>query len=321
MCTIITGLAFLSFHHLDRFHQRANMDEDVAVSEQWPFELIQETVDNLRDDIPTLRNICLVSKSWRSASIPHLFAEINLTKESDFRCWESIRERNPEIVARPLRKVILYIPEDSTSDSGAAIMASVPIISPFPVQTFELAWVSYKAGFVFDDNMHRYMSNLLGIRKLTVIGPTVILQSDLFQLMRGCGSKLEDVSLSEMVKIRAQFANSMEIFNLSRLTTLELSDIPVDWLALALPHLKILSLTSLTATDSAEYPWYWRDFGKMVVLTSPSLMYLHLTSRPTYGLISTVPLPLLQSSPRNSATIAPNPRSHSFSRILDFGVP
>ena len=53
-----------------------------------PAELLDHIVDLLHDAIPTLRNCCLVSKSWIPHTRKHLFAKIRFHTEKDLQLWK-----------------------------------------------------------------------------------------------------------------------------------------------------------------------------------------------------------------------------------------
>ncbi|KAJ7584031.1 hypothetical protein C8J56DRAFT_196544 [Mycena floridula] len=72
-----------------------------SASELWwtklPVELITEIVDYNRDDLSTLRSLCLASRKHRAAAVRHLFVEIQLSLQSDFDQWREMTERNPQL--------------------------------------------------------------------------------------------------------------------------------------------------------------------------------------------------------------------------------
>ncbi|KAJ7447301.1 hypothetical protein B0H11DRAFT_2082897 [Mycena galericulata] len=70
-----------------------------------PPEILHEIVAHNRDDIPTLCNMALASKTLRAATIIHLFAAINLSQSEDFRVWSGMVVRNPKLAAKIVKEV------------------------------------------------------------------------------------------------------------------------------------------------------------------------------------------------------------------------
>ncbi|PBK78524.1 hypothetical protein ARMSODRAFT_44397 [Armillaria solidipes] len=63
--------------------QKANGDD-------LPFELVEEIIENIRDDMASLRVSSRVSKAWRTASLRHLFSVADFSLEKDFIRWRDI---------------------------------------------------------------------------------------------------------------------------------------------------------------------------------------------------------------------------------------
>jgi hypothetical protein len=69
-------------------------------SPRLPAEILDHVVDHLHDTDETLRNCCLVSKSWIPRSRKHLFAYIRLPTEESLRSW---KETFPDPSISPAR--------------------------------------------------------------------------------------------------------------------------------------------------------------------------------------------------------------------------
>ncbi|PBK92915.1 hypothetical protein ARMGADRAFT_1012625 [Armillaria gallica] len=61
-----------------------------ANGDDLPFELVEEIIENIRDDMASLRVSSRVSKAWRTASLRHLFSVADFSLEKDFTRWRDI---------------------------------------------------------------------------------------------------------------------------------------------------------------------------------------------------------------------------------------
>ncbi|KAJ7669396.1 hypothetical protein DFH06DRAFT_1294177, partial [Mycena polygramma] len=62
-----------------------------------PTEIALEIVAHNTDDVPSLRAMCLVSKSMRSLAIEHLFSFVDFACEQDISWWRDMLQRTPEL--------------------------------------------------------------------------------------------------------------------------------------------------------------------------------------------------------------------------------
>ena len=53
-----------------------------------PLEALDYVVDFLHDESPTLKECCLVSKSWVSRTRKHLFARIQFCSADNLKSWK-----------------------------------------------------------------------------------------------------------------------------------------------------------------------------------------------------------------------------------------
>ncbi len=76
--------------HVIHISGRAITDRLVANGDDLPFELVEEIIENIRDDMASLRVSSRVSKAWRTASLRHLFSVADFSLEKDFTRWRDI---------------------------------------------------------------------------------------------------------------------------------------------------------------------------------------------------------------------------------------
>ncbi|KAF5360042.1 hypothetical protein D9758_007623 [Tetrapyrgos nigripes] len=84
-----------------------------------PLELVQLIVSHFDADRKALFSLSLVSSTWRSATVPHLFSEVSIWDPSDFIHLKNLIDLSPEIATHCVRSVI-YEPGMSILGRGIA---------------------------------------------------------------------------------------------------------------------------------------------------------------------------------------------------------
>ncbi|KAK0229942.1 hypothetical protein EDD85DRAFT_850070 [Armillaria nabsnona] len=103
-----------------------------------PLELIDAIVKNNRDDKESLLASSCVSKSWRAASLRHLFSTANFSTDDDFTRWRDIGSCLPQV---PLyvRKVIFEPEVKSIAvENGASWQTPVEGLEQFVFHELEI---------------------------------------------------------------------------------------------------------------------------------------------------------------------------------------
>jgi hypothetical protein len=78
---------------------------------QLPVEILDHIVDHLHDTQDTLRNCCLVSKSWVQRTRKRLFADIKLHTTRDLRSWKKTFPNPSTSPARYAKTLFVGCPE------------------------------------------------------------------------------------------------------------------------------------------------------------------------------------------------------------------
>ncbi|KAK0460566.1 uncharacterized protein EV420DRAFT_1478335 [Desarmillaria tabescens] len=68
-----------------------------GIGDELPLELIDTIVENNIDDKDSLLASSCVSKSWRTASLRHLFSAANFSSDDDFTRWREIGSHLPQV--------------------------------------------------------------------------------------------------------------------------------------------------------------------------------------------------------------------------------
>jgi len=102
--------------------------EKVSASNLLPLELVQSIVAYFQTDRKALFSLSTVSSTWRTATLPHLFPEANISDPSDFVHWKNLIQLSPELATHCVRTVT-YEPGMSILGRGLASL-SVDVSSP-----------------------------------------------------------------------------------------------------------------------------------------------------------------------------------------------
>lgn len=77
-------------------------------------------VDNVRGNRKALRTFCLVSKTWRTAAITHLFSKVKLPNKEHFKKWCDLTASSPELA--PCVREVEYEPLTSNLEDKLALL-------------------------------------------------------------------------------------------------------------------------------------------------------------------------------------------------------
>ncbi|KAJ6471128.1 hypothetical protein C8R47DRAFT_1077470 [Mycena vitilis] len=105
-----------------------------VMGSQLPPELALEIAAHNADDVPSLCEMCLVSRFTRLSAIPHLFSTVHLACPADFSWWNAMLSRTPR-----LKDVVQKVKFSDAEDEAWTITAEKikyilvpPLISTMP---------------------------------------------------------------------------------------------------------------------------------------------------------------------------------------------
>ncbi|KAJ7591731.1 hypothetical protein C8J56DRAFT_1130946 [Mycena floridula] len=230
-----------------------------------PFDLVEETVRHLRNDIAALRNLCLTDHSWRSAAVIHLFSRIAVRRESDFAMWNDIVRRTPILGRRAIEHVTYGI-QANRSDETSEVSA---IFRPFQVQS--LHWfTSELPGITTNADVELCFSRFIGFKELR-IDSKLDSFSLLSKFIRECGSP-HSLTLGDLA-----VWNTNEPLSTCDISWIKELIIEVNttfwWLELIVDQNRSTSLIKL-ALDSHFLPVH----SRLVDLSAQTLQHLSLTT-------------------------------------------
>ncbi|KAF7318334.1 hypothetical protein HMN09_00342200 [Mycena chlorophos] len=103
-----------------------------------PFELALQVVWHNAGDIPTLRNMCLVSREMHTSTIEVLFCNLRFSQHEDFELWWSMLRRMPSLATIPRRVTI-----------SRSVSADPYLLKPL-LTVDEVVWADYIFGWRAD---------------------------------------------------------------------------------------------------------------------------------------------------------------------------
>ncbi|THU88057.1 hypothetical protein K435DRAFT_318582 [Dendrothele bispora CBS 962.96] len=98
------------------------MEGSLSVSNSLPLELLQAIISYHSTDRKLLFALSLVCSTWRTATLPLLFPEANISDPSDFVHWNNLIRLSPEIATHCVRSII-YEPGMSFLGRGLASLS------------------------------------------------------------------------------------------------------------------------------------------------------------------------------------------------------
>jgi hypothetical protein len=96
------------------------------MSARFPHELIDRIIDNLHDDLPTLRNVALVGRSCAPRTRVHLFHNVTIHKPQHLSVIDAILRRSPELCAVVRELKVASTPEVSLDDVLSTSLGRLP---------------------------------------------------------------------------------------------------------------------------------------------------------------------------------------------------
>ncbi|KAJ7575546.1 hypothetical protein C8J56DRAFT_971511 [Mycena floridula] len=237
-----------------------------------PFELIQETTEHLCHDCNSLRNLCLVSQTWRAAAVVHLFSEIRLSTQRDFDTWLEITRRTPTLANRSLKKVTHNVSE-------AKPYIPPPIPDPIPIRTDVLRYKGHPLSSVpglYPRTIRGFASLArISIRSLEVTGQF----ADSLELGKVLAAASVSIPLASLTLDGVFLHSQVKPQNCYRIDSTRLESISlrasnIKWFSLTLATFKPIALVSLSI--NGVYPFDWETYITLIDASADTLRHLHL---------------------------------------------
>ncbi|KAK0460563.1 uncharacterized protein EV420DRAFT_217349 [Desarmillaria tabescens] len=302
-----------------------------GIGNELPLELIDTIVENNTDDKDSLLASSCVSKSWRAASLRHLFSTAVFSSEGDFMRWRDIGSHLPQVPlfvkkvefepgahsnVGPILSLNNQYPDDALMHLTRpdTVYSSSPSCFQLPdmPQARKLIWdTPFSHPIYCTVSTQQFLSTFCSLKEVELWGSFATISDakrilELFpriEILDIRGIDIDDAGFSGP---SPAFAGDMT--NLRRLSVEE-CETPLDWLVndiLAVSH--PTNLQSIHYEDNSSFSQ--KAFTRLVALSAESLEELTIQS------------PYYEVTPRGAWTNPPHFTNRSFPSLtsLTFGI-